>query len=303
MALDSSSRRKKLDEIASEPKRNDLAAVINHAKENPLLWSAGAVFLAAVILVGVFYRINTDIRTRKAATEYARAVLGAEDPAVRATELSSVDTPDASLAALALYMNGQAALDAEDYDEAAETLETVRTKYPESKVAPESVAALGFIAEENGDYEKALSYYLEVSEKWPESFSAYLQPLNIGRCYEKLGQLEKAVAAYRDQVNLFYGSNPAAEAENALNRLRNSHPELFAEETAPKTEASAADSEPVPTGDTGPPPSEEKLSQDVPSEPVNEPTTSAGQNPEGDEGPEEEPFPKGQETGGSAATP
>jgi tetratricopeptide (TPR) repeat protein len=296
MALESSSRRKKLEEIASEPKRNDLAAIINHAKENPLLWSAGAVFIAAVILVGVFYRISTDIKNREAATKYARAVLDAEDPAVRATELSSVNTPDASLDALALYMNGQAALDAENYDKAREVFETVRTKYPEARVTPESVAALGFIAEQSGDHEKALSYYLEVREKWPESFAAYLQPLNMGRCYERLGQLDKAVAAYRDEVNLFYGSNAAAEAEDALNRLRNSHPELFAEETAPEAEASAADSEPTPSGETEPPPSEETLSQEVPSEPVSESTPPPGQNPEGDDGSEEE-------ADGSAVTP
>ncbi|MCC6489917.1 MAG: hypothetical protein IT364_20680, partial [Candidatus Hydrogenedentes bacterium] len=96
------------------------------------------------------------------------------------------------------------------------------------------------------DYDAAYGYYQEITQKWPASFAARRQPLNRGRVDEQRGKLAEAIEAYREQTALFPDSQVAAQAQAALDRLGQEHPELFASESAAQPE-SATPVEPAAT--------------------------------------------------------
>lgn len=223
-------QRKHRDSVDIEEKQGDLQALREHIKENPVLYVISIVFIVVCAGLGGVYRIHTGNVNRELTTQYARA-LDLEDPDARAEALASLSQGDSPLTAEALYMQGEAAYDAKKHKVAAAAFERLRQEFPEFPHTPDAVEGLGYVEEDQANYAAALAKYREVLDKWPDSFAGRRQPLNVGRCQERTGNLEAAVLAYRDQLEIFPGSSVAQRAQNALNRLRRTNPELFPKES------------------------------------------------------------------------
>lgn len=223
--------RKKTREIPQTEgkKKGDLQALAAHAKENPVVYGVAAAFIVLCALLGLLYRASSMSREKDVAERYLRA-LDAEDPSLRLASLDPITDERTGLKPQVLYMTGETAFDASEYDEAREAFEQLADLYPDSEFTPDAVEGLGYIAEAEEAFNDALARYDEVLERWPTSFAALRQHLNRGRCFERLGDIQKAVEAYRAQVEAFPGSNAAADAQAALDRLRKTHPDAFSEE-------------------------------------------------------------------------
>ena len=217
----------------------ELTSLWQNIQEKPWMYGLGTTVVIAAILFTIGYQQYSKSANRETYTTYAKA-LEAEGPAEQAEELESAASTNPAAPEI-LYMMGESAIKAGEYDKAKSALERLRQEHPESRFVPDAVEALGFIAQENEDFEAALKAYNEITEKWPLSFAARRQPLNIARVYQAQGNLEAAIEAYRDQSEQFPDSSVAKEAEAALAELRESNPDLFpepvSEETPPEGEA------------------------------------------------------------------
>ena len=239
MAVKSSRTKKNLDirDVGSMlTQQDELARWLQHLRENALLYAASAVFVVGCIAAGVLYRANQSAGQQQRLTAYARA-MQEEDATARLAALERIPIGRDQWSAEVLYVLGETAARAGAYEKASQAFQRVCEEFGGSEFAPRAMEGLGFLAENNGDYKEALARYQEVSQKWPASFSARIQPFNIGRVQERLEDFQAAVAAYQSQIELFPGSHVARKAEGALERLRESHPELFpAAESAPAEE-------------------------------------------------------------------
>ncbi|MBI4560282.1 MAG: tetratricopeptide repeat protein [Candidatus Hydrogenedentes bacterium] len=222
--------KKRIQEILehSPKQKNDVIALLQHVRENPVLYATSTLFVLLAALAGLLYRVSAATKERTALTEYARA-LKSEDPKLRTTALEQVPASKGKLAAEVLYMTGEAAYQEGDYEKAKAAFERARNEYPDSPYAPDAMEGLGYIAENQEKYEDALALYKGIQEKWPASFTARRQSMNSARCQEHLGRLPEAVESYRQQVDAFPGSHLAQDAQAALDRLRKDHPDLFPE--------------------------------------------------------------------------
>ena len=226
--------KKKVPDILDIPvHKGDVEKFIEQFKKNPVLYSAVAGFILVCIVAGIVYRLGSESSSRAGMTRFARAV-ETEDASLRATELEPLVKGKGSMAAEALYMMGEAAFEAKEYDKAKETFERLRKEFVDSPLVPDAVEGLGAIAENAGQYDQAIASYKEVIEKWPSSFAKQRQQLNIARCQEAAGNLKDAVQAYKAQVDGFPGSSSEKEATAALDRLRTSNPDLFPKEEPPQ---------------------------------------------------------------------
>ncbi len=215
--------------------QDELARWLQHLRENALLYAASAVFVVVCIAAGVLYRANQSAGEQLRLTAYARA-MQEEDAAARLAALERIPIGRDQWSAEVLYILGETAVRAGAYEKASQAFLRVCEEFGGSEFAPRAMEGLGFLAENGGDYNEALARYQEVAQKWPASFSARIQPFNIGRVQERLEDFQAAVEAYQSQVELFPGSHVARNAEGALERLRESHPELF-----PATESEPAE--------------------------------------------------------------
>ena len=230
MATKAKQNRKKADILDQATGKGDREKLIDHIRQNPTLYGACAAFVLLCVVATSLYRVRGDTGRREEMTEFARAV-ASEEPATRMAELEAVVGAAAgATTARGLYMLGEAAYEAKEYDKARETFERLRQEYPESSSVPDAVEGLGNIADNADDYAGAIAAYTEILEKWPNSVAARRQQLNIGRCHEELEQFAKAIAAYQAQLERVADSVFNTEAEAALDRLRESHPDLFPEE-------------------------------------------------------------------------
>jgi len=210
----------------SEEPKGDLAALLDHVMQNPLLYAAAIVFLVACALVGILYRVNISMKNQEIAATYARAI-DLTDPAERAAALEGIASGGSTFAPLALYMRGEAALGSNDFDLARKSFEQLQANHPDFEQTPDAVEGVGFILEQQDDLEGALVKYQEIVAKWPNSFAGRRQQYNIGSCLEQLGKLMEAAQAYREQLQLFPSSSVALRAQQSIDRLRGSNPELF----------------------------------------------------------------------------
>lgn len=234
------SRKKKVFEPHSTEPKSEVSAFINYIKENPRLSAVVAMFVIVCVIAGIAYQAYAKAKVRKDATAFANA-FSVEDAALRTPELEAVAKSGGPLSSEALYMAGESAFAAKEYEKAKSAFTTLRDKYPNAEYTPDGVEGLGSIAEDENDLEAAIRSYEQIRVQWPGSFTAKRQNLNIARCYETLGKFAEAVSAYRAQLEAFPGSKTAENAQKALDRLRKGHPDLFAEETsvepAPETPA------------------------------------------------------------------
>jgi tetratricopeptide (TPR) repeat protein len=227
------------DDVLEPKKKSDVEAFILNVRENPLKYGLAVLVIVVALLFGLFWRANTEQRSVDVNTAYAKAIENS-DPALRAAALEKVDVQGSDLAPEILYQTGEAYYQASNVEKAKAAFQTVVDKHADSKFAAMALEALGNIAEDEGKPDKALEYYQQILDKHGNTFTAMTQNLNVGRVKEKLGKLEDAVAAYKQQLVAFPKSHAASDAQEALDKLRAAHPELFPkEEAAPAVEGQA----------------------------------------------------------------
>lgn len=237
------SRRPHHEETESHGTRSDWQSLVMSVREHPMAYIGGVVFvMAVIIIVAVFRQVST--RTVERENSALASALSADDITLKLDALTKL-AGSSDVTDEAVYMLGETAFDAEKYDQAKVAFERVRDEYPQSKYVPTAVEGIADIEFEQGNYDAALELYQDIRERWPDSFAARRQPLNIARVYEKLNRYDEAVAAYQEQMSAFSGSATASMADQALQRLAASHPELFPEETPAVAEGET---------DTGAPP-------------------------------------------------
>jgi tetratricopeptide (TPR) repeat protein len=218
-----------------EVQKGDFEALVDHVKENPLLYTAGAVFIVVCALAGVFYRLYSDGVDRERTAEYARA-LDIEDPIEQSDSLAKLAVGNSALSAETLYLSGEMAFRGADAAKAEAAFARLRADFPDYEFTPDAIEGLGYIEESAGNYVEAIAKYQEILDKFPDSFAGRRQSFNIGRSQEQVGEVQAAIDAYRDQLTTFPGSNVARRAQAALDRLRESSNELFSGIGATDTE-------------------------------------------------------------------
>jgi len=247
----------------------DFDSLLEHMKVNPLLYAGAAAFIALSILAGVIYRTSTEAKNQELATAYAKA-MDTQDPAMREAQLEKIKDRKGALHPEIVYMLGEAAYEAQDYDKAEKTFKEVMNSYPDSKFAADAVEGLGYIAEEKGEFKQAITYYKKARDM-AGYFASRRQSYNIGRAYESLGDYKSAIKAYQEQETSFPGSQVAANAEAALSRLKESQPDLFAEASSSETGNGPASKTPAaakPAPATPAKPAEESAKAQQPSKPA-----------------------------------
>jgi hypothetical protein len=250
--------------------KGDLLALVRHVQERPGVYIGAAAFVAVVLIATGIYRGVQASALKKDSTAYVRAI-ETEDPAARSAALAVIAESDSALAARALYLEGESALSAGDYGGARKAFEELRDRHPDFEFVPDAAEGIGYILEDSGDFAGARGIYGEVASKWPDSAAAQRQPFNVARCFEGESNLPEAVAQYRKQLDAFAGSTMAVRAQQRLNELRTTNPELFAGEEAVDTPAPVLQE--LTGAPASPAPDQLQLSIDAPGEDGSETTT------------------------------
>ena len=277
MATKARAAKKAPDILHANEVKNDWQRLIQNIREYPVLWCAGILFVVVCVVAGMAYRVRAATSHQYSMTQFAKAV-STEDPAMRTTELGQL-TERGPMAADAMYLAGEAAYEAKDYAKAKEFFQKLRGEFPQSNHAPDAVEGLGFIAENEGDLDGALAAYNEIIEKWPTSVARRRQELNIARVQERKGNFKEAVEAYKSHSENYPESTFAPQVESSLERLKQSHPDLFPAEPAPApvadTPAAPAEAVPAPAAPApaapaveAPPASPEAAAPEAPAAPA-----------------------------------
>ena len=196
----------------------DTKALVDHVRENPLLYAAATGFVLLCVVGGLIIGLSRQASTRGEMTQLARAVVN-DDPALRAAQLEPLAKASGAQAAIAVYLAGEAEIKAQNYTKAEEYLQRVVSEFPDSEYAPNAMEGLGFLAENKGDLETALQRYKQVMEKWPDSFMARVCPSRVGRVLESLDRKKEAVDAYVDQYRRFPKAWTTTMAMTAMDKL------------------------------------------------------------------------------------
>ncbi|HOJ69203.1 MAG TPA: tetratricopeptide repeat protein [Candidatus Hydrogenedentes bacterium] len=216
----------------------DLERLYKHVLENPWLYVGGVVFVIVCVLAGIAAQAVTRNNAARSAEEYVRAALK-EDPAARMDMLAAAAENAGKWSDETLYLAGEAALEAENYEKAREFFNTLCEKYPRSIYVPRAKDGLAFIEEGQGNVAQALESYKKLVLDFPTDYLVQLRWYDIGRLQEKAGNLQEAVESYRRQTEVFPETTAARRAQGALDRLKKDHPDLFPEEQKPAAEASS----------------------------------------------------------------
>ncbi len=197
-------------------------------KDNPIQFAACIAVFIAVLIGTQLFNLNSRLTSEVQASAYARA-LDIEDPQGKVDALSAITSGKTRYAAEALFMKGLTAIETEEYDTAKSTLSRLREEHPDFEFTPAGVEGIGTIHEIQGEFTEAIAVYTDIQATWPDSFAALRQPFNIGRCYEGSDNPEEAITAYQNQIQAFPNSNVAAHAQQRLDLIYASNPEMDAE--------------------------------------------------------------------------
>jgi tetratricopeptide (TPR) repeat protein len=251
MALQQKRKRPLIEAAPPQHKKSDVVALVQHIRSNAVAWGVGALVVLLALLAAFLYSVMRKDRARDVNTEYAKT-LENEDPAARLAALEKVDAEGTERAAEVQYMIGETAYEAGETEKAKAAFEAVRDKYSDSEFVAPALEGLGNILEDAGKLEEALAQYQQVLTEYPESFAAERQRINIGRVQERLDRIREAVVAYNDAVTLV-GQQPsvATAAQEALARLRESHPDIVAEVTGATEVTPEAAPAPAAAAETG----------------------------------------------------
>jgi len=130
----------------------------------------------------------------------------------------------------ALYRMGETAIEAEQYDKAEEAFNKLLADYPDCEYVPNAKDGLAFLAWNKGDLEAALKGFEQVAQDYSGQFIAKRKQYDIGQVLEEMERIEDAITAYKKQIVDFPDSAVARKAQQALDRLKEDHPDLFPEE-------------------------------------------------------------------------
>lgn len=227
MATRKKTKKSRLEAAVIETEQGDFKRLLQHAEENTMLYLAAFGFLGLCLIAGSLYRLNQDLVKEEKMTAYTEAMLEIVDPALQAAELERLATGTDKWSLETLYLLGETALRAREFDKAKEAFTQVVADAPQTEYAPRAADGLAFLMENSGDYEGALAGYQGVLSRWRDTLTAKREPLNIGRVFESLDRIEEAIQSYTDQGVMFPDSYAAARATQALDRLREKHPDLF----------------------------------------------------------------------------
>jgi len=216
-----------------------------HLAENPTTYAAGVLIIVLALFAGLIWNGAVEANDRTIMTNYAKALVDTEDPAVRAANLQNLaDTASGRWAAEIIYMAAEANAAQGINDKAEAGFKRVLAEFPASDFASRAADGLAFLLENKGDNAGALAQYTEVATKYADKLSGKLVYNKIGRVQEALGNPKAAVEAYTKQGEVFPDSVAATTAQEALDRLKGSNPDLFPAQpdtaVAPAPEAAAA---------------------------------------------------------------
>lgn len=227
-----------------EVPRAEWQRALEYVQDNPRTVVLAVLFLIVCAAIGGVYTLYSIASDREVMTEYAE-VIAEEDPDIRASALKQVADRGSRWSVEALYLAGEASIEAGQFGEAREIFDRLLREHPDSRFAAPAAEGLAFLDENDGDLEAALEGYQRVFSEHGDTFIGRRQPLNIARVYEALEQFPEAVEYYDRQVAVFPESSVAAQAEQALGRLQPAHPELFPEEETAEGEMDSAPVEAV----------------------------------------------------------
>ncbi|MCX8065457.1 MAG: tetratricopeptide repeat protein [Candidatus Hydrogenedentes bacterium] len=219
-----------------EEQKNQIVQWWQHIKENLTLYAIGIGFVVFCVIVGSAYGAYRSSKNRDVMTKFARAMLE-EKLSSRAEMLKPLLDVNSSITPQILYIYGETVFALGKFDEAETVWKKLIEKYSVSEWAPNAMEGLAYIEELRKNYDKAEKMYREITEKWPNSFIAKRQFFNIGRVLEAKNDLAMAIEAYRKQKDAFPESKVSEKANQALEKLKSEHPELFPEEKSEKVEA------------------------------------------------------------------
>lgn len=223
-----------------------------HVLENPTTYAAGVLIVVLVLFAGMMWKGLAAANDRNVMSDYAKALVQTEDPAIRATELGRLaEGASGRWAPEIVYMAAEAAAAQGMNDKAEQGFQRVLAEFGKSEFASRAADGLGFLAENKGDNAAALQKYTEVATQYPDTLTGRLVYNKIGRVQEALGNPKAALEAYTKQGEVFPDSLAATAAAEAAERLKSMHPELAdapvapAETPAPAAEAPAAEATPA----------------------------------------------------------
>jgi len=214
--------------MTDEP-TTDWQKALAHLEENYKLYIAGVAFILVCVAIGALIRISMVMKEHDVMTRYAEAAL-VEDPAERLEKYQALVNDAGRWTPEVLYRLGETAIEAGSHETAKEAFERIIASHGASEYAVNATDGLAFLAWNAGDLDEALAGFERLTAQWPNEFVARRKYYDIGQVQEERGDLEAAIAAYRRQGEVFPESSAAQRADQALERLRNDHPDLFPED-------------------------------------------------------------------------
>ena len=214
--------------LAPEEPKTEWQKALAHLEENIKLYVAGIVFIIICLAIGALIRVNAVVKEKDIMTRYAEAALE-EDPQARLQKYEAIKGHSGQWNPEVLYMMAETAIEAGELDTAKQLFEELLAGHGNSAFVPQAKEGLAFLAWSDARLEEALKGYEELTTQWPAEFVARRAHYTMGQILEELGRPEEAIAAYRKQASVFPESAVAAKAEQALTRLSEKHPDLFAD--------------------------------------------------------------------------
>ncbi len=199
----------------------------------PLLSITGVV-VAALVILGVYFslvekRIARGIEKMESVIQiYEEEWMGAseeERTAIRETldaeiELLIEEYPKDFPGQKALFMKAEIAAQSESFETASATYAELARTFPESYLAPVSLAQAAATAEEAGMNDKAREYLTELVDKYQENKEELYRGLfNLARLQEQAGLTEEAITNYSQILDLGASAGWAGLAQTRLIQL------------------------------------------------------------------------------------
>lgn len=205
-------RRARRDEFEAERQQAEARATLEKYGKMAAMIAAGV--LAVTLVFGLIKKSATD-----KSTDSYRAFTDAETPEQLLEMVNAYS--DAKAAPLALIQAAQDRFNADQAPAALELYDRFLAEYPAHDYAPAAEYGKLFCLEATGEVEKALEGWEAFLAAHEDYFLAPSAVLAQARCMEHLDKLEEARTIYEDFIAKNAGSDWAAQAQQALDRISN----------------------------------------------------------------------------------
>ena len=205
-------RRARRDEFEAERQQAEARATLEKYGKMAAMIAAGV--LAVTLVFGLIKKSTTD-----KSTDSYRAFTDAETPEQLLEMVNAYS--DAKAAPLALIQAAQDRFNADQAPAALELYDRFLAEYPAHDYAPAAEYGKLFCLEATGEVEKALEGWEAFLAAHEDYFLAPSAVLAQARCMEHLDKLEEAKTIYEDFIAKNAGSDWAAQAQQALDRISN----------------------------------------------------------------------------------